>query len=335
MLIDCHEQKSKVKIAVRLAVFLLLSFVVIARAEARKVKVAMPGVGMALIAYIAANEKRYYHDEGLDVELIWMRAATANQALIAGNVEFATVAGAPLPAILSGAPLLYVFSSFERPLHGLYSRADIHNVKELMGKKVAASSLGSGPDSQLREILKRNRLDPNRDVTILGIGVNPTRYTALTAGTVDAALLTAPFTFLALENGFSELVAFVKEDLVELHGAIVLRRDLLREDSTLVEKFVRGTLKGLLYARLNRGGTIPILARSMKTDNSLAAKTYDWAKPAMTQFGTVSKEIQEKALEHVVERMSIKEPPPLEKIFDFSLTRKIRAELEAKAWKPL
>ncbi|MGH7875643.1 MAG: hypothetical protein ACREQO_25910, partial [Candidatus Binatia bacterium] len=57
-------------------------------------------------------------------------------------------------------------------------------------------------------------------------------------------------------------------------------------------------------------------------------------RPSLTQDGTLSQEMQTKAVEHVLKRLDLKEAPPLTKIFDFSLTRKVMAELQAKNWRP-
>ena len=66
----------------------------------------------------------------------------------------------------------------------------------------------------------------------------------------------------------------------------------------------------------------------------MAAKIYDLIWPGMTQEGVVSDQIQRKSLEHVVERAGLKDPPRLDKIFDYSLLTKIRQELQANGWKP-
>jgi hypothetical protein len=44
--------------------------------------------------------------------------------------------------------------------------------------------------------------------------------------------------------------------------------------------------------------------------------------------------MQKKAVEHVLKRLDVKEPPPLSRIFDFSIARKIVAEVQRKGWKP-
>jgi NitT/TauT family transport system substrate-binding protein len=314
------------------AVFLaILGFV--SNGEARGVNVAIPTRGMPVIAFSAALERGYYREEGLDVQLILMSAGVATRALIGGDVDFTTAGGAGLVPILSGAPLRFVFTSFNRPMFWLYAKPDIRSIKDLKGRRVGVSNIGSGPDSLLREVLKRNGLEGGRDVPILALGLQGNIYAGLVSGSVDAAMLAPPFNFMAEGGGFRELVSFIKQDFVELQGSILTRESLLQTDRALVEKFVRGTLKGLTYAREQRSGTVPILARNLKVDEGLAAKIYDAVRPAMIQDGSLNEEAQRKALEHVLRRMDMKEPPDLNRIFDFSLARKVRAELEVKGWK--
>jgi len=75
-----------------------------------------------------------------------MPSAVGTQALIGGNVKFSTVGGAALLPALRGAPLRFLFTTFNRPMFWLYAKSDIRSVDALKGKKVGVSSLGSGPD---------------------------------------------------------------------------------------------------------------------------------------------------------------------------------------------
>ena len=302
--------------------------------HARRVLVSIPGLSQ-LAAFATAKEKGYYRDENLEVEFIWMRAAISNTALISGNVEFATLGAAGVTAALSGHPLRVLFSTFSKPMFSLYAKSEIFGVKALRGKKIGVSSIGTGADSLLREVLKKNGLDGGRDVAILSIGVTPTRYTALLNGSVDATMLTPPFTFNAEQAGFRELVNFAREDLVEIQGSAVVQELLLQTDPQLVDKFVRGTIKGFLYLRDNRSGTIPILARTQQISTELAAKTYDSVlRPAMTADGTISEDVQHKTVDYLSKRLGVIKTPPLSKIFDYALTRRILAELQLRQWKP-
>jgi ABC-type nitrate/sulfonate/bicarbonate transport system substrate-binding protein len=302
--------------------------------ELVKVPVQIPSISPAVTAFAAARERGYYRQEGLDVQLIVIPSALGMQALIGGNIKFSTAGGSGLLPILRGAPVRYVFTSFNRPMFWLYARPEIRSVEMLEGKKVGVSGIGSGPDSLLREILKRNGLDGGRDVVVLPVGSGTGRFFALQAGSVDAAMLSVPANLMAQDAGFRELVSFINEEWIELQGTVNVTEQLMASDPTLVEKFVRATLKGLIHFRDLRSQTITILTRFLRTKEETAAKIYDLMRPSLTQDGVVNEETQLKSLEHVIDRAGLKAAPRLDKIFDYSIAVKVRNELRAKGWKP-
>jgi hypothetical protein len=71
----------------------------------------------------------------------------------------------------------------------------------------------------------------------------------------------------------------------------------------------------------------------LKVNESVAGRIYDLARPGVTADGTVSEDIQKKAVEQIIERTDIKELPPLGKVFDFGITRKAYAGLQTSGWK--
>jgi NitT/TauT family transport system substrate-binding protein len=312
---------------------LFVGTVLVTCAEARKVTVGVPVLDVTQSALYVARDRGYFQKEGLEVELILMRGGVANQALIAGNVEFTTVPKAGLQAALQGAPLKVVLSTFHKPMFWLYSRPEIHSVKDLHSKKVAVSSLGAAGDSALRELIKKNGMDENRDVAILAIGTTATRLGALTSGVVDAAMMTFPHNITAADSGFRELVSFIASDIIQLQGAIVTREALLNTESGVVEKFLRATIKGIIYFSINRGGAVSILARNAQSQETLAAKIYDLVKPALTPEGILSDELQKRVMAPLLDRIN-KRDVATSRFFDFTLARKLNSEIKAEGWKP-
>jgi NitT/TauT family transport system substrate-binding protein len=302
--------------------------------ELVKIPVQIPAITPAVTPFAIARDRGYYRQEGLDVQLVVMPSAIGMQALLGGNVKFSTAGGAGLLPILRGAPVRFMFTTFSRPMFWLYSRPDLPTVESLKGKKVGVSSLGSGPDSLLRELLKKRGLEGGRDVAILAVGSGTARFFALQAGSVDAAMLSIPANLMAQEAGFRELVSFIEQEWIELQGTVNVTDQLLASDPGLVEKFIRATLKGFIHFREQRARTIEILARFLRTKEDAVTKIYDLMRPSLTQDGIVSEEIQRKSLEHVIDRAGLKEPPRLDKIFDYSVVVKVRQELRAQGWKP-
>ena len=236
---------------------------------------------------------------------------------------------------MRGAPLRILYSSFYRTTLWLYGKAELRDLKSLRGKKIAISRMGDTTDIYLREVLRRHGLEIGRDVVVLAAGQPVHRYAALASNTVDAAVLADPSNFIAREAGFRELVSFLSDDtdIVHLSGSIVVRDALLQAEPATVEKFIRGTLKGLRFVRSNRVGTASLLARNLNVGEDLAGKTYDMFRPVMTADGAVSAEMQKRAVDLQLKVLGSKESVPMEKFFDFSLTQRISAELDGKTIK--
>jgi NitT/TauT family transport system substrate-binding protein len=322
--------------AIRIFVFFIATAVLASAAEAqtRRVRVAVPGYTIAVLSFLAAKMNGYYAAEGLDVELIAMRAPTANLALIGGNVEFSAVPLAGLTTALRGAPLKLLFCQFDKPQHSLFAKADLSTIKALRGKRIAVSGLGTIDDILLREALAANGIDPSRDLAVLAMGAAEMRFSAMMSGAIDGAMLIAPSTFYAQDHGFRELAAFQNMGFVLPSGGIVTRDEVLKTDAPMAERFVRATVMGFVYMRDNRPGTLKVMARTLKIDESTAAKLYDSSRPTMTSDGTVSGEAEKKMTGMVLKIAGAKETPPPEKLYDFSLVRKAHAALQAKGWRP-
>ncbi len=302
--------------------------------QARNVRIAIPGYNITQVAFFAAKERGFYREEDLDVDLIQMTGTLANLALMTGEVPFTSVPAAAMSANLRGANLRVLFSSYERPLFWLMTRAPVRDIKELRGKKMGVPGFNSAGYFLLREYLSKHGMEPGKDYTLLQAGDSAPRLLALQNNFVDATILPLPWNIMAQEAGMHEAGSMAKSDLIAPSGAIVVREELLRNNPLLVEQFTRATLKGLRFALERRAATIAIITRSIKIKDDLATKGYDGARPALTNDGTFSEDSQKKAVEAVLRIAGAKESAPVERFFNFAVTKKVAAELQAKGWKP-
>src|SRR5581483_5154922 len=67
---------------------LVLLLVPAVSAHAKKVQMAVATFSQSVLPMVVAQEKGYYREEDLEVELILMTAAVANMALLGGSVDF-------------------------------------------------------------------------------------------------------------------------------------------------------------------------------------------------------------------------------------------------------
>jgi ABC-type nitrate/sulfonate/bicarbonate transport system substrate-binding protein len=308
----------------------LLGFVNLVQGQ--KIKLAVPSESIQQVAFYVAQKQGYYQQEGLEVELILMSGRVGNLALLGGDVHFGAAPGGVFAAVQRGVAIRVLFTAFHAPMHWLYAKPEISDVRNLKGKRIAVSSIGAATHFLLRDTLKRHGIED--DVVVLGMGVQSTRFGALVNGSVDAAMLTFPLIFSAQELGFRELVSFLKEGSVQLAGSVVAQESLLKSNPSMVRKFLRATLKGLRYSWENPDGTKRLLAQRLRIKEDLADKVYTLARPGMTKDGTLSDELQKGAVDLAFNSLEVKGIPPAHGFFDFSLIRDINEELKTQGWKP-
>jgi len=317
-----------------LVLFLTLGLVVEAQAQAKRIRMGLPAVSMGGMPFFLARDKGYYEEEGLNVELIVMRAPLVNIALIAKEIDISMVLVSGTMVALRGLPLINIFVAFQQPQHAVITKAEIRTISDLKGKRVGILRVKMLDDLLLQDVLKPHGLKIPRDVEVLGVGSPPTRLAALLSGRVDAVVLATPYNFRAEEAGFRRLLVFRDYGYILPSGGSIVRKGFLQREKKSVRKFLRATMKGMLYLKENRSGAISEMARILKVKPPMATKIYDDVMPTMAPGGVMNQENRVKFMDLVLRFARKKESPPLEDLFDFSIAQEVLAELKAKGWKP-
>src|SRR5437762_838573 len=115
-----------------------------------------------------------FRKNGLDLEIVYVNSGSLlNQALIAGTFDISFSQGSEaMMAKLRGADMRITAVVANRFNHDYLTAPAITSIKQLKGKKVAVSRFGSGSHFQSNLALKEGVLDPEKDVTILQIGIS-------------------------------------------------------------------------------------------------------------------------------------------------------------------
>jgi NitT/TauT family transport system substrate-binding protein len=257
--------------------------------SAEDILVAHPALTFGDIPYYIAREKGFYREEGFDVKDVYIRGGvTASQALQAGSVQFTLALGTGARAALSGMTIKAIMVYCDKPYHFLYGRPDLglRSSKDLKGKKIAVTSLGSTTYYAARKVVQHLGYDPDKDVSILSVG---DIWPALYSGSVEAGLIRPPFTNMAEKMGMVR-IAFVGDALQLPMSGLVTSEKLIRERPDFVRNFVRATYKGLRFFldRKNEAESITMLKRVTSMEPEVAKSTYDFYQSIMTKDGIPS-----------------------------------------------
>jgi|SRR5262245_16803025 len=224
-----------------------------------------------------AKETKIYEKNGLDVELILLRGSGQTSVAILGGSLFAAPVTLPtvMLADLGGADLINVAHTVPGVQSKLLVKQEVRRPEDLRGKRIATSSLGSLGDFLNRYVMRKNGLDPNRDVNWLMIGTPPERLQALTAGNIDAADLSYPTDAQAERMGYRVLWDFRKE-VVYPSMSIVTRRKTIHEDRDTVMRMVKAHVEGIAYFKTHKDVSLKVLSKYLRTtDRELLEGSYD------------------------------------------------------------
>jgi NitT/TauT family transport system substrate-binding protein len=78
-------------------------------AQMKKVRFSVSAASIAEVPFRIAHVKGFYRDEGLDVEMIFIRGAVGMQALLGGSVDYTSASGSTIAAAVRGIPVKLVF----------------------------------------------------------------------------------------------------------------------------------------------------------------------------------------------------------------------------------
>jgi NitT/TauT family transport system substrate-binding protein len=146
---------------------------------------------------------------------------------------------------------------------------------QLKGKKIAISRFGSGTDTAIRLVLKRFGLDATKDVVIVQLGTQPSRVQALSAGAIDATIISPPLDIAAKKQGYQILVNLADLKIPYPQQIIETTDRFIRENPDTAKSFLRGFIEGVRYATTQKEETKKVITKYLKTaDPEILEATY-------------------------------------------------------------
>lgn len=224
-----------------------------------------------------AKDAKIYEKHGLDVELVLVKGSGQTSAAILGGSLFAAPVAVPqvMMANLGGADLVNIAHTVPGVQSKLLVKQEIKRPEDIKGKRIATSSLGSLGDFLFKYIIRKNGMDPIRDVTWLSIGTPGERLQALASGRVDAADLSYPADAQGLRMGYRVLWDARKE-VVYPSMSVVTRRRTVQDDKDTVMRMLKAHIEGIAYFKAHKDFSMKVLSKYLRTtDQELLEGSYE------------------------------------------------------------
>jgi len=255
----------------------LLTLAAPTAAQLRKLNIAYTATSPYQAVLIIAKEAGVFKKHGLDPQLILTPGGSLGfQAMMGGDVAMVMADGsAAVTSNLAGADVVIIASFLNTFPYSLISIPEIKKVDQLVGGKVAISRFGSATDVSVRMSLAKVGLNPDKDVTILQIGTQTTRFAALQSKQVQATIITPPFTLTARKHGYNTLVDMAQLNIPFELTALLTRRSFIKAQREMVAAVVTALSEAVHFYKREKEPSIKILSRYLQTnDHEAVEETY-------------------------------------------------------------
>ena len=165
------------------------------------------GVSVSIWPAIVADQKGFFTEEGVKVDMISAGASARSlQQVAAGSAEIGSSSMVDtIRGIGAGAKGKIFLNSLAVGTHSLIAAKNIRTVGDLRGKRVMTGGPGDITNLWWGAVAKHFGLDPAKDVDLMFSGSTTARLAALVAGAIDATVLSTPQSFQAVQDGWTDL----------------------------------------------------------------------------------------------------------------------------------
>lgn len=320
------------RLPVLLLVFLLLT--PLSAHAAENVRVAYPSMNSSTYCLIIAQKEGYMREEGLNVELLSIRGEIAIRIALAGEIDFFTNAGSAMAAAVRGVPVKIVTIFQDKPSWDLIAQPNIKSMAQLRGTNVAIMSPEGSLAVVSREMLKKNGLDPVKDLNLVVMGGDEVRFPAMKAKAIQATLFNTGTSIKAQKEGFTKLAS--AGDYANLiQGGLATSEDKIKQNPGKLYKFIRASLKGINFFVSKREPAIKYMMGALRlTDREMANAIYDIESKLILRQGFSDDKILQTIVDDMKRTTKVEREIRTGDVFDLSFVRKANEELKASGWKP-
>jgi ABC-type nitrate/sulfonate/bicarbonate transport system substrate-binding protein len=287
-----------------------------------KVRLTVPAKSLTFLPYYFGKAQGIFAREGIDLEIIVMRPPLGVTALVAGDLDYSAAGGLSVRAAMKGASIRTITFIQTRLSFSLLGQPGMTSARI---RNVAVSGIGSLAHYAATTVMKRLG---NEKVAYISTNTTGNSYTALLGKAVDAAILTPPFTSMAVLAGYPDLGNTF--DVRDLQGGLVSRVSHIHDRREQVKAVIRGTLRSMESLVKNESAVIPYLQKDFGLEPAIAADTSKILKQIVNTDGDIEEPVLKSIIDKIRQEAGLAAEVPFDRLVDLSILREVRAELRKR-----
>ncbi len=229
--------------------------------------------------YAVAMEKGFFKNHGVDITGILTSAGggTSVRNTMAGDLPYGEVAlPAAIEAINNGVPLKIIGAGVQSVADLMWMAkkgSPLHNIHDMVGKKIAYTSPGSVTNMLILMAFKKEGIDP-KSVQIVPAGDLGANVSAVLNGAVASGMCGEPI--WAENEDKLQPVFWVKDILpsMMMQTVAVTTEDYAKDGAAKLRGILEGRREGVAYIEAHPDESAEITARAFNGDPALYKKVF-------------------------------------------------------------
>ncbi len=293
-----------------------------APAALERVSLALSARSLSFLPQLMAKSLGFYEAEGLDVQPVVMRSDLQIAGLLSGELDYTCTGGDPIVlAVAEGAQVRTIMTVFDATHFTLVGRKGMDRA-QLRGARIGVSRLASASHLTARAIVAHLGFNSDADVTFFSTGETSTSFAALEAGSIDAAILSPPFSSTLVSQGYAALGQAA--DLPEKNPFTGLSASVERLQSKPEQavRVVRAVLRALEVIARDRAQVADVLVNEWDIDPGAVDAAYDEMVRPIRLDGRLSDAQFQAYLDRSLQEGLIKTPLKVSDVADYSFVER-------------
>jgi NitT/TauT family transport system substrate-binding protein len=237
------------------------------------------------LPFRAALARGYFKSQGLQIEPILIRGGPAAiAALVSGEADLASIGGAQaiFRGKAHGLDLAIIGCISSTTNYILLGNKQTRTVEELKGKPIGITGAGTYSEFAVKAFLKKNNINPDKDVMLRSIGGTALRAAAIEKGIIAAAPFSTEDAVRLIRAGYS-VISNMNESLGIPQNIIVTRSEVLEKYPETSKRILKAYIQGIQLAKFNKKEAIKAGYDSgMQGEPNIVSAAWDLYSPGLT-----------------------------------------------------
>ena len=294
-----------------------------------RIRIGISAISLGFLPTIIAEKKAFYAKHAIHSEHVLVPCAIATNALLSDDLDYAVCTGPGIAGAIKGLPIKLVMTTQDKLGYLLLVKANVQKLADLRGKTIGISTFGSQLYLTSTTLLRRNGMEPGKDIHLIPGGDNNARIAAMDGGKVDAAFVSSPADIFGAKRGYKVLL-WSRDHVPLLQNAMVTTDKQLKTAPDKVKRTIKASIEALRFIREQPEETINIAAKWLKLDPAITRAAFENYLPCYSVDGTLPDQALQDLIQYELDRGNLKKEIPLSQVASRALLQQAQKELHLR-----